>query len=680
MAGDINYSIKVSENIVGKLKEVVAALDVFQKKILEVNSKQINSAIKSAAAEKSLGKTKLDSYRAETGRINATLRQEALALRKTESGIKMEKERFKIEREKLKNQNVADKNNITTEKITTEKIRNEAILQKSQLATIREKLKNDAVLQKNQASSSKMAAANAAIQINNSRLLAKLETDRIKTAEKQLDLEHKERRAIAYSKVGILRENIYKDDKGKLKRKTTISRDNDGKITTENQAFNTGKKRSFTPLGISPSAIVGSYGVYKAYDGAREIYKAEIERQGLSYSLPGAAAKFHPGKNREEIFKEEMKYLYDTSNKLGISMEASSKSYMQILAASRFTLPETRKIFESVAGQGRLLGLSKEQQQMLLLGIRQVMGKGRLQGQEYTQQINEALPGSIDYFNEALGKHLGKKLKPGEFESYMREGKISDKILLGYASAMSEKNIDNILQSKNSLGGQANIASNEVYMLKQSLGNLLGESVFNPATVKFAEMTKEARQYIDQIKIASDSTEYLDSKNRLLITTLGILKGMLEGSKSITEGVVPLADIAGRIITSPITLADAVNRDLDRDALGLKNGNGMAFKDFWNVISRPFGVSEYDAIKNGGYLPNPVKPLSPQMPDIQNATNNMSIDPRLKNNLITQEQTLGTIEINFSNLPKGTAIDSTSKNSAIRILTNQNSMGGSNAY
>ena len=95
MAGDINYSIKVSENIVGKLKEVVAALDVFQKKILEVNSKQINSAIKSAAAEKSLGKTKLDSYRAETGRINATLRQEALALRKTESGIKMEKENLK---------------------------------------------------------------------------------------------------------------------------------------------------------------------------------------------------------------------------------------------------------------------------------------------------------------------------------------------------------------------------------------------------------------------------------------------------------------------------------------------------------------------------------------------------------------------------------------------------------
>jgi len=102
---------------------------------------------------------------------------------------------------------------------------------------------------------------------------------------------------------------------------------------------------------------------------------------------------------------EEVQWLTETANRLGIELGAAAKAYIGLAAASKGTQLEgqaTREIFEAVVGAMATMGKSGDEAQNALTAIAQMMGKGVVQAQELREQLEEALPGATQALARAL--------------------------------------------------------------------------------------------------------------------------------------------------------------------------------------------------------------------------------------------------------------------------------------
>lgn len=151
----------------------------------------------------------------------------------------------------------------------------------------------------------------------------------------------------------------------------------------------------------SGSAIGNLGGAFQALAGAlvvQQFVEANKNAEALRNTLTALT-----GSSQKSA--EEVQWLTETANRLGVELGAASKAYVGLAAASKGTQLEgkaTRDIFEAVIGAMATLGKSSADAQNALTAVAQMMGKGVVQAEELRGQLEEALPGATQALARAL--------------------------------------------------------------------------------------------------------------------------------------------------------------------------------------------------------------------------------------------------------------------------------------
>lgn len=135
----------------------------------------------------------------------------------------------------------------------------------------------------------------------------------------------------------------------------------------------------------------------------------ESARRGLEAVTGSAAAA-----------KGEMNFLARESNRLGLDLLTTTKSFTSFLAATKGTVlqgEESRRIFSAVSGAMAVLGKTSEETEGALMAIQQMISKGSVQAEELRGQLGERLPGAFQLAAQAMGVttfQLNKMLEQGQ--------------------------------------------------------------------------------------------------------------------------------------------------------------------------------------------------------------------------------------------------------------------------
>lgn len=131
---------------------------------------------------------------------------------------------------------------------------------------------------------------------------------------------------------------------------------------------------------------------------------------------------------------DDLDYVRQISEKLGLELTSTAKSFVQISAASQGTSLEgqkTRDIFEAIVKAMSLLGKSSAETEGALLAVQQMISKGTVSSEELRGQLGERLPGAFQIAARAVGvttAELGALLKSGDIVATEFLPKLADEL------------------------------------------------------------------------------------------------------------------------------------------------------------------------------------------------------------------------------------------------------------
>lgn len=164
--------------------------------------------------------------------------------------------------------------------------------------------------------------------------------------------------------------------------------------------------------------------------------------------------------------QEEMQWLIETSNKLGISLRDAGEGYKNFLAATKDTElagAETRKMFEAVSAYGKVLNMSSADVQGSFRALVQMVSKGRIQAEELRGQLGERLVGAYQATARAMDmttEELAKATEQGEITAEEVFPKLRVELMkMANSSGMLEKAINDTSSALNRLGNNIFLAN-----------------------------------------------------------------------------------------------------------------------------------------------------------------------------------------------------------------------------
>ena len=136
--------------------------------------------------------------------------------------------------------------------------------------------------------------------------------------------------------------------------------------------------------------------------------------------------------------KDELGFLRQESDRLGVSFHETAITYSQFIAASKgsLELEQARDVFLTVTQALSQLGAPAEQTQRALLALQQMASKGTVSMEELRQQLGEALPGALQLAARGMGVSVQK------FGQMVESGQVLAKDLLPKLSAEIKKAFD----------------------------------------------------------------------------------------------------------------------------------------------------------------------------------------------------------------------------------------------
>ncbi len=103
---------------------------------------------------------------------------------------------------------------------------------------------------------------------------------------------------------------------------------------------------------------------------------------------------------------QELAFVHDMANRLGVENLALAKSYQSLAAATKGTTLEgeqTRAVFEAVVRAMSTLGKSTAETELALRAVQQIASKGSAQMEELRGQLGEQLPGALQAAAKGAG-------------------------------------------------------------------------------------------------------------------------------------------------------------------------------------------------------------------------------------------------------------------------------------
>ena len=286
---------------------------------------------------------------------------------------------------------------------------------------------------------------------------------------------------------------------------------------------------------------LGGYGLGALNQRNQQVVSAQLQTSAVVQQAGGTAQQG----------ADSFQYLRSEANRIGFNYLDASQDYNKLisgLTGSGVGLKESQKVFSGFAELARVNKLDKTTQNRLFRALSQVAGKGKLQSEELTGQISEALPGGTALFAQAYqdqlkAKGLGKGDLTGQAAiqallADMKKGKVTGEILTyAGARASSQANAGGALDRattasqaeqqryQNAVNDLAVIASDNgveegFARIFRTLNSGLEES--GSLTKKLAEGFNEATKWADDLLLwPQDFMRALEGRDSLVADWLG---------------------------------------------------------------------------------------------------------------------------------------------------------------
>ena len=212
-----------------------------------------------------------------------------------------------------------------------------------------------------------------------------------------------------------------------------------------------------TGFGLSKAAVL-AFAAALAFGGRAALDAAlQMDRLSKAYTtITGSSASA----------QQQLSYLYDVSNRLGLQFQSTAESAKTFFAAGKGSSLEKdmNGIFEAVASAGAALALSQDDMQGAFLALGQMISKGKVQAEELRGQLGERLPGAFQLAAKAMN------MTTAELDKFMADGKLTAEELLPKLAKVMQEDFGTAAEAASQgLQGAINRLSTEWTLFKSSL-------------------------------------------------------------------------------------------------------------------------------------------------------------------------------------------------------------------
>lgn len=186
---------------------------------------------------------------------------------------------------------------------------------------------------------------------------------------------------------------------------------------------------------------LGGYGLSQLNQRNQQVVSAQLQTTAVAQQ---AGATPQQGAQSFEWLKQQ-------GNRIGFNYLDASADYNKLtagLTGAGMSIKQAQGVFKGFSELSRVQKLDRVTQQRVYRALSQIAGKGKLQGDELTNQLAEALPGSVDLFALAYQKQLKDQGKGGNLEGQeaiaalyaaMKKGQVKGDILLQAGELASKR-------------------------------------------------------------------------------------------------------------------------------------------------------------------------------------------------------------------------------------------------
>ena len=168
-----------------------------------------------------------------------------------------------------------------------------------------------------------------------------------------------------------------------------------------------------------------------------------------------------------EAGKEQLEFVRQEANRLGLEMTSAANGYAQLAAAAKnlnITQEKTQQVFSGVANAVAAMGLSADEANGVFLALSQIAGKGKVSMEELRQQLGERLTPAMSLAAKAMG------VTTAELEKMVANGISAEKFLPKFGAAMQEAFAPTAAENVKTLTGQINLLTNRYNEFLLSVG------------------------------------------------------------------------------------------------------------------------------------------------------------------------------------------------------------------
>ncbi|WP_236233746.1 tape measure protein [Pseudomonas tohonis] len=238
-------------------------------------------------------------------------------------------------------------------------------------------------------------------------------------------------------------------------------RDALGGINTEARSANVAMTGLAASVRGVQNLLMTGFAGYGLTSASRAIVNTNLQWQQALYTMEAATGS-------SAAARQEMEYVREVSERLGLELLSTSQSYARLVAAAKET-PELGKslhsIFEGVSAATTALHLTKEETNGILLALEQMVSKGKVQTQELVLQLGQRVPGAFALAAKSLDTNTAQLSK------WLEKGMIpAAEFLPRFADALQDAYGPSAQQAAGGLNAEINRLTNAFTELKVGAG------------------------------------------------------------------------------------------------------------------------------------------------------------------------------------------------------------------
>ena len=344
-------------------------------------------------------------------------------------------------------------------------------------------------------------------------------------------------------------------------------------------------------------------GLVAAYAGISGIISSvrSVNETGMAFQGLGTALETITGSSAGA--REEMKFLEEQAERLGLNLLETAQSYMQIAAAAKGTElagDGTRQIFTAIAEASTVLQLSVDQTNGALRAIGQIMSKGKVQAEELRGQLGERLYGAFQLAARGMG------ITTAELDKMLEQGQvIAEDFLPKFAAEIRKTFSDGVPAASMTARAEMNRFNNAILEIERTIAasgfldgvtqgyRTLTATLEDPAVVDAA---RELGQTLGStIATAAEGLSFLIENADLAVTAIGGLVIARTVGAAVTLLNASIAGNSGLIVglhmANSISTAFAIRLVAVEAATKLATLAMVGFRSALMLVGGPVGLA-----------------------------------------------------------------------------------------